>query len=331
MCLSLYDFSIDAYERLRSYNGIKLFETQPEEFAGEMICMAELQEALNKWNCVCGPIPTESDDFQYGIKFIFLDDPVEFERISNGNADPRETPAFANVSGTERNALNNTCEPNDDITVYFNVTPQFLYDMDQFPENLDAPFKVGWVNQKYIGNVEGLPKPNTLTLFSVLQVAMHEIGHLLGFGHYTKSATGGFISCDGTLVEESVMKNSIGDIRSSGNNLTELTLLDKCMIGKLYCNNVSIYEYQPPTQKIFPNPSEHLVTINFELSKHTVNLKMTIKDVLGQTLITPIENGIYDAGEQSVQISVEKLPVGVYYIIIEAGTYLTAQPLTIAR
>jgi hypothetical protein len=45
----------------------------------------------------------------------------------------------------------------------------------------------------------------------------------------------------------------------------------------------------------------------------------------------PIENGIYDAGEQSALINVETLSVDIYYIIIEASTYLTTQPITIFR
>ena len=83
--------------------------------------------------------------------------------------------------------------------------------------------------------------------------------------------------------------------------------------------------------KLYPNPGERVVTIDFELPKNTENLKITIQDVLGQTRLIPIENGNYEAGEQSILINVDALPVGVYYVIIEAGAYRTAQPLTIVR
>jgi hypothetical protein len=108
----------------------------------------------------------------------------------------------------------------------------------------------------------------------------------------------------------------------------------KCQFKKLYCEDepcCSIHDYASDNQNLYPNPGEHNVTIAFTLPISTEKLNLYINDVLGQTVIAPIKNGQYEAGEQTINLNIESLPNGVYYVIIEAGTHRTAQPLTIAR
>jgi len=115
--------------------------------------------------------------------------------------------------------------------------------------------------------------------------------------------------------------------------LFEISDCDKCMFKRLYCEECSdgIYYYEPQTQKLYPNPGKHIVTIDFELPKHTDNLKMSVINPLGKVVLVPIENKIFSAGEHSILINVDILPTGVYYIIINADNYRTTQPLTIIR
>ena len=58
---------------------------------------------------------------------------------------------------------------------------------------------------------------------------------------------------------------------------------------------------------------------------------MSVVNPLGEVMFVPIENEVYNVGQHSVLINVDILHTGVYYIIIEAGAYRTAQPLTIIR
>ena len=158
---------------------------------------------------------------------------------------------------------------------------------------------------------------------------MHEIGHMLGFGHYFSPTGAPF--CSNAL--DGIMKRNT----NPGTNITELSLHDKCMFAKLYCpdlTTVSIYDYQPrkdfPKVYAYPNPSDDLVNVVFDLPR-TSDVKLTVKNVLGETLLIPIENKLYGAGEHSLQINTNILPVGTYYIVIQAGLQKTSQPIVIAR
>ena len=118
-------------------------------------------------------------------------------------------------------------------------------------------------------------------------------------------------------------------------NLTrELTDCDKCMFKNLYCPDYDpdgIYDYQTQTQKIYPNPGFNTVAFDFELPKYAESLKLSVMNPLGEVVLVPIENETFEQGEHSILLNVDRLPNGVYYIIIEAGAYRTAQPFTVVR
>jgi len=209
------------------------------------------------------------------------------------------------------------------------MTPEFLYQRNFYPVS-GTPIEKGWFSQEFKGNISLVP--NYVQLYSFQQVAMHEIAHMLGFGHYNKDF-GSYVGqvCDnGGVTLSGAMEYNI----ASRDNNIELSLHDKCMMAKLYCPGLvvlNIFEYQPQTQKVYPNPGKYVVSFDFELPRYTEDLRMTVKDVLGQTLLIPIENAVYDAGKHTVLINVDSLAIGTYYIIIEAGAYRTVQPVMIVR
>ena len=108
---------------------------------------------------------------------------------------------------------------------------------------------------------------------------------------------------------------------------------DLCRCWNNHCPEklIGIYDYSTAEQKVYPNPGYRVVSFDFTLPKYTEKLKMTIKNILGNAVLVPIENEVFNAGEHSVLINVNALPNGVYYIIIEARVIVTAQPLTIVR
>ena len=285
----------------------------------------DLVAAANKWNCVCG------DTVIPGITKIGTTIKSEFSSNPSNFPYPYRNPAVAVMVTNGGSASGNYyCNLDlDSAIIRFNMTPEFLYQRNFYPVS-GTPLEKGWFSQEFKGNISLVP--NYVYLYSFQQVAMHELGHMLGFGHFTKDL-GASIGqyCDDNPEElQGVMKyNTV-----SRENMTELSLHDKCMMAKLYCDSLivlNIFEYQPTTQKVYPNPGKYVVSFDFELPRYTEDLRMTVKDLLGQTLLIPIENAVYDAGKHTVLINVDSLAIGTYYIIIEAGAYRTAQPVMIVR
>ena len=292
--------------------------------------------ASNKWNCVCGDTVNTLDPDT--TTPLVEPNTVLYAYFSSDDKDftnPYYVPAFAYIKSKQEyneEADSSYCgvvSVESEIT--FNVTPHFLYEQEKYPK-LGTPLKKGWVFQDYIGNAKNpkIPDFPAVTLLSFMSVAMHETGHGLGFMHFTDSS--GAQYCDNDTTLDGVMKHYTNDIRRE--NLVELSLHDKCMMAKLYCPDLvvlNIFEYQPQTQKVYPNPGKYVVSFDFELPRYTEDLRMTVKDLLGQTLLIPIENAVYDAGKHTVLINVDSLAIGTYYIIIEAGAYRTVQPVMIVR
>jgi len=270
---------------------------------------ADLQKATDRWNCICN----QSGDCQCKIKVYFTGRRCEFYTLESSAL---ATADIMYLTGQNPTApCYSSCE---NTFIYVNNSNAFMYGNANPPNN--AIPNTFFVTDQYAGNI-GTVNSNGGEVYSFAEVIMHEIGHIMGFAHYDAAECG-------NAKDYSKIMNAVGK-PSTGGTSKELSDFEKCAFQGLYC--LGIYEYQPQGQKIYPNPGERVVTIDFELPKYTENLKITIQDVLGQTRLIPIENGNYEAGEQSILINVDALPVGVYYVIIEAGAYKTAQPLTIVR
>jgi len=291
----------------------------------------ELKEAFRVWNCVCGKQDEECNDANK-INIVFSADTNFWNSvIPDGDATGilgisghllLTTDGGIVWSSESTLASEDKCAAKKEEKIYFNVSKTFKHKKRNPNETLDAEVQF-FINEKYItnsviNNIYGQEK----RVFSFLYTAVHEIGHTLGLPHYEER------DCMQLPKPSGVMNATPPEARGK---FAGLSHDDKCSFSRLYCPTVGIFEYQPQTQKVFPNPGKHIVTIDFELPKYTENLKMYINDVLGQTLLIPIESGTFESGEQSVLINVESLPVGIYFIIIEAGSYRTAQPLTIIR
>jgi len=266
---------------------------------------ADLKKAADRWNCICDAI----GECQCKIKVIFAGKRCEKFPELEGKVAAAEISYGRLQSGACQISCANT-------TIFINNSDLFMYGKnDPLPNEQPTNF---FVTDGLAGNI-GAVNSSGGKVYSFAETMMHELGHLFGFGHYNEC---------GNPNDPNEIMNSHRDCATGPSQ--DLSDFDKCRFQAIYCP-IGILEYQPPTQKVYPNPGENTVTVDFDLPKHTDNLKMSIMNPLGEVVLIPIENEVYNTGKHSVLINVDILPVGVYYIIIDAGVYRTAQPLTIIK
>jgi len=115
-----------------------------------------------------------------------------------------------------------------------------------------------------------------------------------------------------------VYENAINESDPHKGPPNELSQYDKCMFANLYCNDlvrlISVLEKQQIVLKLFPNPTDGTTTLSLELES-AGNLTITLNDLLGSELFE-LHNAFTDVGTFTKTFSMEKLPVGVYYLKI---------------
>lgn len=95
---------------------------------------------------------------------------------------------------------------------------------------------------------------------------------------------------------------------------TDITLGDPREV--VFRGNEAENTYQLTIQNLYPNPANHAIQLDFQYPE-SKNIQLNIVDVLGKT----VQNTTFSAskGENIVHIFVEKLPKGVYSLLIMDG------------
>jgi hypothetical protein len=280
------------------------------------LTFSDFIKAADKWNCICG-VSGESGDCGTEITVKFTND---WRKIEN---------PWNDLSCYNKD---NECDPTDK-TLYINHTNEFKHDTGRRRYIVNDDLINDGDNYRDIITVlEKTPSRSDYEIYNMVDVAIQALGGMLGLG--TSGNGCGF----SIMARESIFPvNESSTVPPyyglGGPNNESNGDCDKCMFQQLYSPvatyDSSIYDYEPKTQKVYPNPGYNVISINFTLPNYTENLKIYIQNTLGSIVLVPIENGTFDAGEHTTFINVDSLPTGTYYIIIESDTYRSAKPIMV--
>jgi hypothetical protein len=295
------------YQHITHYNDIPIFD----DIASSI---GESNQACHNWNCLCGDFNDEEPTM---LKYSFTSDPHNF--LDRGKNPKTEVGmAISVLKGSDGN-----CEVDvNSSVIYFNITPEFIYGSNYFPTDTYGTFFRGYVSQKYKNNANLVPK--SVKLYSYLELVSHELGHLLGFGHYDiMHPTGMGQMCDnGEIQLYGMMHSEPRDIRDEF--ITELFIYDKCMFAKLYCPaNVDIDDetIKPANVNVFPNPTKKELNIEFELEYETLSVSISICNAKGDVIQNIISKELFQTGK-NIYTTQLNLTSGSYFAIIQIGNKL---------
>jgi len=293
--------------------------------------LQELKDACYLWNCLCGK-QDDTCDPDNKIYVGFNSDPDFWKKHTNRKL----SEVFALVTGMEFLSLEgpgeggtfnseSKCTSKEKVKIHFNTTKAFKYnDIDTVG---DKEYRQFFINDEYITD-ELMEELSIIpaAVVSFIYVAAHEIGHALGLAH--------FGNCSNLKPPLNGVMN--GNVLHTKEKFKGLSIDDKCAFAMLYCPELTncytnIFEYNPPNQKLYPNPTPHTVTIDFTLPKSYTHVTISIMNILGQVVLTPLENIPYEEGTHTEQINVSHLPNGTYTVIIQANEHLSAQSLIILK
>lgn len=109
------------------------------------------------------------------------------------------------------------------------------------------------------------------------------------------------------------------------NNANSFTL-DQAIANGLASSNNDVKVIRG--MEVFPNPAQDLITLRLDLES-AENLFLTLTDILGKPMYQQMIAGVF--GQQMIQIPVDQLPQGLYYLQIRSGNNVTSKAVTIQR
>ncbi len=144
-----------------------------------------------------------------------------------------------------------------------------------------------------------------------------------------------FIKDNGTLIirpdanysEFNIYHEPLATISPSTVGCLSVTLCSALVFPPINCSvgiaESTIQESQNLANlNVFPNPTENLVSIEFELTE-TKDVSIEIKNVLGQTIKT-ISNS-FTTGNNKIEIDVSKFSSGIYFVQIQSENKITSK------
>jgi len=348
-------------ELMNNYvHSIGSFENYPEKTGGYLLGLYDqhhrshsqndMDLAANKWNCICNHNIADGCGTTISASFV-----SNWRKFKNPYTDPS---SYDFDEGDE-------CEPSD-INMYINISHAFLYGTP-VPDNTiplpETPTTHLIMNSHWIvvdrppynyppppvennGNFKGViahlesknsPFNPVYKIYSLVDVAIRQLGEILGMGYSEECG------CDDLSIMSPEGLWTINGHKYidpyhglGGKDNEDWGDCDKCMFKTLYCNDNPcdedfVFDYEPSHLKIYPNPSNDAVRIEFELEDYCENVTVKIMDVLGRTLLIPIENKPFNSGVHSELINVKGFENGHYYMIIQTTKKSFIKPFIVIR
>lgn len=81
---------------------------------------------------------------------------------------------------------------------------------------------------------------------------------------------------------------------------------------------------------VYPNPAQTTTTVKIDLPKEAKSVQIRVVDLQGKTVLSQTEKSLA-AGEQLIQLNVEKLPAGTYFYNVIADDLKVSSSLIIAK
>jgi hypothetical protein len=89
-------------------------------------------------------------------------------------------------------------------------------------------------------------------------------------------------------------------------------------------------EAGPMLMPVFPNPSTHSATVQFDLQS-AAHVSVVIRDVRGAEVLRPIDRQDLGAGRHLVPVDTRRLPAGTYVVVMDADGLTYTRPMTVVR
>jgi len=121
----------------------------------------------------------------------------------------------------------------------------------------------------------------------------------------------------------------------SGDNLTDLLNSGNAAQTKYDTNQNNPTEPEQPEvtdfllKQNYPNPAKDLTTIPFSIAEKSAT-KLTVTNVVGKVVHTLV-NETLNAGSYSIPFNISKLPAGVYFYQLSAGSYRKTLKMIVVR
>jgi hypothetical protein len=336
-----FDYAIDGSFAGTKYSGVPLV-------SGD-ITVSELQEAIDKWNCICGYDGMEPDANSTGISFVFSYDERDFDK-------PDEDPCSVKMWD------GNNCDGsvNTNVRILFNFTERFRNGVRS--DGTEKQIMHMLMNNTHIyyprddhGNflnllaVQGISQ-NTypeadIYYYNVLDLMISSIAEIVGLGvssdecgcdNWFSVTNKDFLGNDPINDPYQGFTNPFGDYYGLGgaeNRHSAAIDCDKYAFMLLYCPDdpalsdcyEAIEEPRFPEGIYRPNPTDNEFHIMLTLP-NTAYLRLRLTDMLGNTVMS-IYDGITTEGEFSKDISLNNLSTGIYYLRAEYNGHTNVQKI----
>lgn len=288
-----------------------------------------IKRAFNEWNSVCER--TDNPDSEENTCCVKLYFELDADKILSKN---KTAIAYANSeaklsempSGPHFNNCNYNCNPNSEtpsFIIRFNATDEFIQRFPA-PQPEGAPPtslpKRFFISRDLIppgSNIEyGSYSGDEMQFFDIYTVVLHELGHLLGFDHFTDKGENPCEDIDNS--SDGVMHTPLVD-----NKRKELTWRDRCAYKRMYCcndfqrcyNNVSVKEDENSVDgkipQLYPNPTNTTLTIPYSFD---TSLEFVVFAVDG----TVVQTGIIPEGSDGFTFDVSTLSNGSYTLVLNS-------------